>query len=97
MTTALKPSQSTYFTAEGPSGAWEYQTVELPSLQRVQLWFRMPTSLDTSRNWQIGHGKDIPAGRTAAYVADMMRAYVLGWLTHDEYNDFVACGNYPAE
>ena len=66
----------------GLTKPYRYHVLELPSLGRVQLWFKAPS--DT--RWHFGHGKDIPAGQTFADVADAMRRFVTGELSHGEYN-----------
>lgn len=68
----------------GLTKAYEYQSMELDTLGRVQLWYKAPGS-----KWEIGHSKDIPSGSTAENVANLMRLYVQGELTHETYNQLL--------
>ncbi|MCA2331854.1 hypothetical protein JF714_15535 [Mycobacterium avium] len=60
---------------------WQYQVMELPSLGRLQLWFKQP-----GQDWVWGHSKEIPAGSTAEGVANLMRLFVQGELSYETYN-----------
>ena len=63
-------------------GGIHFQVIELPTLNRVQLWLRH----ESSDGWEVGHGKDVPTGRTAKYAAVTMKHFVTGVIGHDEYN-----------
>lgn len=66
---------------EFPFGGMTFQCLHLTSLDKVQLWFRW-----RSRDWQCGHAKPIPEGMDAASVANLMRQFIVGEISHDEYN-----------
>jgi hypothetical protein len=63
-------------------GGIRFQVIELPTLNRVQLWMLT----DGAKVWEVGHGKDIPTGRTAKYAAVTMKHFITGVIGHDEYN-----------
>lgn len=72
-------------TFDGPSVGltkpYRYQITELDTLGRVQLWYQEP-----GKRWELGHGKDVPLESTPQTVADIMRRFILGELSHIEYN-----------
>lgn len=53
----------------------------LPSLDRVQLHTKF------GGVWEVGHGKDIPAGMSPGVAAEYMVAFMSGDLTHEQYNE----------
>lgn len=61
---------------------FKYQAVELPSLNRVQIWQKAPWS-DT---WELGHSKAIPEHGNAETVVRAMMALMLGAISIDDYN-----------
>ena len=66
----------------GVSEPWEYSVFELETLGKVQLWFKQP---NTPR-WEMGHSKEVPLGATSFEVAETMRAFICGTLSHESYN-----------
>lgn len=69
----------------GLTAPYRYTVVELQSLGRVQLHYLQPGK----KTWEIGHSKDIPLGMTAEDVADIMRSFISGQISHTEYNERV--------
>lgn len=65
---------------------WHYQIIELPSLNRAQLWFKAPW--DT--RWNVGHGKDIPSNQSFGWVAKRMEWAMRGIISMDEYNSLLS-------
>jgi hypothetical protein len=72
-------------TFEGPAVGltkpYQYQVMNLETLGKVQLHYKAP-----GQKWELGHGKDIPLGSTPENVANLMRLYIQGELTHETYN-----------
>lgn len=58
-----------------------FWAVQSPS-GRVVLWFRMADD----QIWELGHSREIPAGREPLYVIDRMYEFTVGDLSHTEYN-----------
>jgi hypothetical protein len=61
---------------------WRWQVVQLPTMNRVQLWHLTPG--DTQ--WRIGHGRDIPTGMSFERASKLIEWYIVGTLTHEQYN-----------
>jgi hypothetical protein len=63
----------------------QYQVIELPTLNRVQLWLLERGA----HRWEVGHGKDIPTDMDFHDVADTMREFILGDMTYSQYNELL--------
>lgn len=63
---------------------WRYQAVETPN-GNVRLWYLMPGE----SVWQIGHTIPVNGRMGFGVVAELMRRYTLGELSHAEYNELL--------
>ncbi|EHB47604.1 hypothetical protein MycrhDRAFT_5730 [Mycolicibacterium rhodesiae JS60] len=63
-------------------GEWQHQVMELDTEGRIQLWYLQPGR----PNWELGHGKAIPEGKTAEGAAAIMRLYLQNEISQDEYD-----------
>lgn len=61
----------------------QYQVIELPTLERAQLWL-----LERGR-WEVGHSKSIPTGMNLYDVAETMQEFILGDMTFGQYNELL--------
>lgn len=61
----------------------EYQAIYLPTLNKVQLWYR--PWFGGQRRYEIGHSRELRT-MTPENMADWMRRFVVGEIDHAEYN-----------
>jgi hypothetical protein len=59
-----------------------FSIVLLPGLDRLVLEHKPSPSLD----WEELHGKDVPRGMTTAEAVDLMRRFVTGGISAEDYN-----------
>ena len=73
------------FTHGVDGATFRYQVIVLPTLNKVQIWYKDPWS----NTWEVGHSKEIPAGKTAKYAAVTMKHFITGVIGHAEYNQLL--------
>lgn len=78
---AVKHVLSFVGPATGLTRAYRYQVMHLESLDQVQLWSDFGGTV-----WEVGHSKPIPSHLTATEIALIMRDYIHGLMSYDEYN-----------
>jgi hypothetical protein len=72
-----------YWDFDGLDG-WRYQAVETVN-GNLRLWYLMPGET----RWEIGHTKLVNGRMGLGAAAELMRRYVLGELSYDEYNGWL--------
>lgn len=64
----------------------QYQITEHVSAysdsHNIRLWY-----YDSTGRWEFGHSKEVPTGMETHKAMTLMRLFIEGYFTHDQYNE----------